>query len=226
VFEWAMTKSDSWKPVYYMALLQGATNNTAAARALLNKLGDRPDFPPFYSLRAQLTNNDTDKERDLKKAVSLAPTEWRYTHRLTNYYNEKREYAKALQTIKPFYATHKNHFPTESLYMRALTYNKQYEEAEKILNTIHILPFEGERGGRLIYREIKMMLATQALAKGKTNDAAKKVADAFLWPRRLGVGKPFDEAIDTRLEDWMNAMIAIKLKKSADKEKNLRKVAQ
>jgi beta-mannanase len=26
VFEWAMTKSDSWKPVYYMALLQGSVN--------------------------------------------------------------------------------------------------------------------------------------------------------------------------------------------------------
>jgi hypothetical protein len=226
VFEWAITKSDSWKPVYYMALLQGSANNVAYARALLEKLGDRPDFSPFYSVRAQMAINDADKERDLKKAASLAPTEWRYTHRLTNYYVEKGEFVKALQTIKPFHATHKNHFPTASLYMRALTYNKQYEEAEKILNTIHILPFEGERGGRLIYREIKMMLAVQALAKGKTNDAGKKVADAFLWPRTLGVGKPFDEQIDTRLEDWMNAMIAIKLKKPADKELHLKKVAQ
>jgi hypothetical protein len=110
--------------------------------------------------------------------------------------------------------------------MCALTYNKQYEEAEKILNTIHILPFEGERGGRLIYREIKMMLATQALAKGKTKDAGKKVAEAFEWPHRLGVGKPYDDQIDTRLEDWMNAMIAIQLKKPADKELHFRKVAQ
>jgi len=226
MFEWAMTKISGWKPVYYMALLQGSANNAVKALAMLEKLGEQPDFPPFYSLRAQMASNETDKERDLKKAVSLAPNEWRYTHRLTNYYVEKRDHAKALQIIKPFHATHKNHFPTAALYMRVLTYNKQYEEAEKILNSIHILPFEGERGGRLIYREIKMMLAIQALTKGKTRDAERKVTDAFLWPRNLGVGKPFDSQIDTRLEDWVNAMISIKSKKPADKELHLKKVAQ
>ena len=226
VFEWAMTKSSSWKPVYYLALLQASANNTGKAQTMLENLGEQPDFPPFYSLRARMTSNDTDREQDLKKAISLAPTEWRYIHQLTNYFVGKKEYAKALQTIKPFHATHKNHFPTASLYMRALTYHKQYEEAEKILNTIHILPFEGERGGRLIYREIKMMLAVQALAKGKTKDAEKKVADALLWPRNLGAGKPYDDQIDTRLEDWMSAMIAIKTKNAANKELYLKKVAQ
>ena len=173
-----------------------------------------------------MESNNTDKERYLKKAVSLAPTEWRYTHGLTNYYNGQKEYGKALQIIKPFFATRKNHSSSASLYVRTLVYNRQYEEAEKILNTIHILPFEGERVGRVIYREIKMMLATQALSKGKIKEAEKKVTETFLWPRNLGAGKPFDDLIDTRLEDWMNAMIAIKSKNLADKELNLKKVAQ
>ena len=226
VFDWAIVKSDSWKPTYYMALLQGSANNTDEARTLLQQLGEQPDFPPFYSLRASMAFNNTDKERDLKKAVSLAPTEWRYIHQLTDYYSDQGEYAKALQTIKPFQAAHGDHFPTASLYIRTLTYNRQYDEAEKILNIIHVLPFEGERGGRVMYREIKMMLATQALAKRKTKDAVKKVAEAREWPRRLGVGKPYDDLIDTRLEDWMNAMIAIKSQKPADKEMYLRKVAR
>ena len=226
VFEWAIANSDSWKPVFYMALLQGSANNNAEMRTLLEKLSEQPDFPPYYALRAQMSTNDTDRERFLKKASALAPTEWRYIHRLTDYYNNKRDYVKALQTIRPFHAGHKNHFPTASLYMRTLTYNKQYAEAEKILNTIHILPFEGERGGRLIYREIKMMLAVQALAKGNTEAARKKTADALLWPRNLGVGKPYDDQIDTRLEDWMNAVIAIKTKNTANKELYLKKVAQ
>ena len=226
VFEWAMRKSADWKPVYYMALLQGSANNTAESRVLLEKLGDRPDFAPFYSLRAQMALDDTDKERDLKKALSLAPTEWRYNHQLTNYYVGEKKYVEALQIIKPFHAANKNHFPTASLYMRTLTYNRQYEEAEKILNTIHILPFEGERGGRLIYREIKLMLATQALAKGNTKDAGKKVSEAYEWPRRLGVGKPFDNMIDTRLEDWISAMIAVKTKNTTQKELYLKKIAQ
>ena len=226
VFEWAMAKSDDWKPVYYMALLQGSANNTIEAGALLEKLGDRPNFPPFYSLRAQMAMNDTDRERDLKKAASLAPTEWRYNHRLTNYYVEKSEYEKALQTIKPFYLAHRSHFQTASLYMRVLSYNNKYEEAEKILNSIHILPFEGERGGRILYREIKMMLAAQSLAKGNTKMAAKKVAEAHEWPHRLGVGKPYDDQIDARLEDWISAMIALKSKDESGKELYLKKVAE
>ena len=223
-FKWAMSKSSDWKPVYYMALLHGSANNIAKAHTLLEESGERPDFPPFYSLRAQMSINDADKERDLKKAVSLAPEEWRYIHRLTNYYIGKREYAKALQTIKPFYVGNKSHFPTASLYIRTLTYNRHYEEAEKILNSIHILPFEGESAGRVIYREIKMMLAVQALDRGKTKDAEKKVADASLWPRTLGVGKPYDDMIDTRLEDWISAMIAIKSKNAVNKELYLKKV--
>ena len=225
VFEWAMTKSTGWKPVYYMALLQGSANNTGNAIELLTQLGDQPDYPPFYSLRAHLASNDADRERDLKRAASLAPTEWRYIHQLANYYIDNHEYAKALQVVKPFHAAHKEHFPTASLYIRTLTCNKKYEEAEKILNAIHILPFEGERGGRLIYREIKMMLATQALAKGKTDAAAKKVSEALEWPRNLGVGKPYDDRIDTRLENWTNAMIAIKTNNTANKELYLKNVA-
>ena len=224
VFEWAMSKSDSWKPVYYMALLQGSANNIDDARNLLEKLGKQPGFPPFYSLRASMVVNDTDKEHDLKKAISLAPNDWRYNHQLTNHYLGKKEYVEALQTIKPFHATHKSHFPTVFLYVRTLTYNRQYDEADKVLNTIHILPFEGERGGRVMYREIKMTLAIQALAKGKTREAGQKVVESLQWPRKLGVGKPYDDQVDTRLEDWINAMIAIKLKKPADKELYLKKV--
>jgi len=227
VFEWAISKSATWKPCYYLALLQRSAHNTNEALALLEKSGEQPDFPPFYSLRAQWAVNDTDKERDLKKAISLDPTEWRYHHQLTEYYIEKKEHLKALQTIKPFYATHRNHLLTALLYVQVLACNRQCEEAEKILNTLHIMPFEhGEKGGRIIYREIKMMLATQALNKGKTKEATEKVAETLLWPHSMGVGKPFDDQIDTRLEDWMNALILIKSKKTSGKESYLKKVAQ
>lgn len=29
-----------------------------------------------------------------------------------------------------------------------------------------------------------------------------------MWPRNLGVGKPYDEVIDTRLEDWLSFVAA------------------
>ena len=226
IFEWAMSKSADWKPIYYMALLQNSINNTDKARALLEQLGDRPDYAPFYTLRAQIAGKEDGKESDLKKAVTLAPKEWRYTHRLTNFYMDNRDYAKALQVIKPFYASHNDHFQTASLYARTLTRNKQYANAEKVLNSINILPFEGERGGRLMYREIKMMLAVQALSKGNTAEATKKVAEANQWPHSLGVGRPFDHEIDSRLEDWTSAMIAVKTKNVANKDLYLKKVIE
>jgi hypothetical protein len=71
-----------------------------------------------------------------------------------------------------------------------------------------------------------MMLATQALTKGSVKDAEKKVAEAFIWPRNLGVGKPYDDQIDTLLEDWMNYLIAVKTNNAVNKDLNLKKVAQ
>ena len=34
--------------------------------------------------------------------------------------------------------------------------------------------------------------------------ALKFIAEAKLWPQNLGVGKPYDENIDERLENWLD----------------------
>jgi tetratricopeptide (TPR) repeat protein len=225
VFAWAMTTDGSWQPTYYMALLQGAVGNLAEAHRLLETLGDRPDFPPFYALRASLSSSGADRERDLRRAVSIDLAEWRYVHLLTNLYLERGDYPAALRSIEPLHADHGEHFPTALLYTRALMYNGDYKSAENIFSTINILPFEGEKKGRVMYREIKTMLAAGALAGGKTKEAAKKIAEARLWPRNVGVGKPYDNMIDSRLEDWISAMIAAKSKKQSERRAFLVNVA-
>jgi hypothetical protein len=65
------------------------------------------------------------------------------------------------------------------------------------------------------------MQAVQLMGKKKFNEALKFIGEARLWPENLGVGKPYDEDIDTRLEDWMNYLCYQNLKKSVEAEKML-----
>ncbi len=225
VFEWAMNKEDGWKASYYLSLLHASKNNKDKTRKLLVSLEDRPDFAPFYIFRSQLAFEEESEEKDIRKAISFAPTEWRYVHYLTRFYLRGSEVRKALDVITPFYKINSSHFPTGTLYARTFIRNKQYKEAEKVLNDIHILPFEGARDGRLLYQETKLMLAAEALNSDRLKVASKKIEEARLWPRNLGVGKPYDEVIDSRIEDWLSAMVYMKLGNLEMKKKYLEKVA-
>lgn len=49
------------------------------------------------------------------------------------------------------------------LYICCLMTNNQYEQAEKILSKLNILPFEVAKGGHSLYKKIKLMLALQLL---------------------------------------------------------------
>ena len=224
VFEWAKNNGSEWKASYYLSLLYASRNNKNEAIKLLVSVEDRPDFAPFYIVRSQLII-DEDAERDIQRAISLTPAEWRYVHELTRFYLSKSETRKALDAITPFYKENSSHFPTATLYTRTLIRNKQYKDAEKVLTDIHILPFEGARDGRLLYQETKLMLAATALNAGNLKLASKKIEEANLWPRNLGVGKPYNEVIDSRVEDWISAMIYTKASNSEMKKKYLGKVA-
>lgn len=223
VFQWAMEKGSEWKAGYYLSLLYASRNNMEKALPLLAGLGDKPDFAPFYILRSGLTGAQ-EAEKDLLKAVSLNPAAWRAVHALTRFYISKSEMKKALTEITPFYKKNTSHFPTAALYARALIRDKRYKEAEKVLKNIHILPFEGARDGRLLYQETKLMLAADALNAGNLKLAAGKIEEAYLWPRNLGVGKPYDDVIDTRIEDWLNAILHNRSGNSGMKKQYLEKV--
>lgn len=224
VFKWAKENGSQWKATYYLSLLHAFRNNREKVIQLLASVKDKPDFAPFYILRFQYIAENA--EKDLQRAISLAPAEWRYIHELTRFYLSKSEVRKALNVIGPFYKKNRDHFPTGSLYTRTLIRNKLYDGAEKVLADIHILPFEGARDGRLLYQETKLMLAAAALNAGNLKLAAKKIEEAYLWPRNLGVGKPYDDVIDTRVEDWLNAMLHIQSGNPEMKEKYLKKLTE
>jgi len=89
------------------------------------------------------------------------------------------------------------------LYAKTLVLNKQYNTADALLKTIQILPNEGATEGRQLYREDQLMLALEAMEKKQYKKALQYIDASRQWPENLGVGKPYSEDIDERVENWL-----------------------
>lgn len=224
VLEWAAAESGDWRSSYLLALIHYSRNNDETALELLNRQGMEPGFAPFYITRAELEPDRARRENDYKKAVELEPGQWRYAHALTKFHMQGKEDAKALAVIENFNRRHRGHFPTEILYVRALIRSNEYARAEKILAGTHILPFEGAKDGVNLQKHIKLMLAVDMMKKNRNRAAIAKIEEAKLWPRNLGVGKPYDNVIETRLEDWLSFAAAERGGLAAERERYLQQL--
>ena len=80
-----------------------------------------------------------------------------------------------------------------------------------MLRKINILPNEGATNGRVLYRETQLMLAIQALGAKNYQQALGYVTAARQWPENLGVGKPYQQFIDERLENWLAYQAYLKM---------------
>lgn len=223
VLNWAMQQSNSWKPKYYLALLYKDRNRIAESKKLFTQCGNQPDFAPFYAARAAMQMGASDLN-DLKRAVSLDPQGWRYTKLLGEYYISQGRYQNALTTVEPFYKQHQENYIIGMLYAKTLLLNKRYDECAKLLSGINILPFEGATIGRDLYREAKLMLAIGKLEKADYTGALSFINDAKQWPLNLGVGKPYPENIDERLENWMSYLCHTKQGKANEAQDYLKRI--
>jgi hypothetical protein len=95
-----------------------------------------------------------------------------------------------------------------------------------VLSKISIIPFEGATEGRELYRETKLSMAIEQMKVRNYNRALQKIRESKLWPDNLGVGKPYDQEIDLRLEDWMSYLCYRELKNKTEAEKSLRRITQ
>jgi len=213
VLEQLLKGQDDWFLKYQLALVYRDRNRVKEAKALLDACGSAPDFAPFYVFRAAISSNE-DKKKDLQKALSLKPAEWRYHKLLTEYYINNNQPAEALAVAAPYYKANRNNMMMGMLYAKTLLLNKKYREVDVLLSGLHILPFEGATEGRMLYREAKLMQAIDALKKGNTKKALTFTEASTLWPENLGVGKPYDNEIDYRLENWLRYLAD---KKNGDK---------
>ncbi|WP_036669896.1 DUF5107 domain-containing protein [Pedobacter borealis] len=223
VLLWAVQNSNSWKPKYYLALLYKDRNNISESKKLFTACGDRPDFAPFYAARAAMVMGNTDLA-DLKKAIALDKDDWRYIKLLGDYYISHKQ--NALMVIEPYYHAHKENYIIGMLYAKALLLNKDYRKCAELLSKINILPFEGATIGRELYREAELMQAIERIQQKDYTTAITFINEAKNWPLNLGVGKPYPENLDERLEDWMSYLCFKRMGKNAAAQASLQKIIQ
>jgi tetratricopeptide (TPR) repeat protein len=89
------------------------------------------------------------------------------------------------------------------LLAKTFLFNKRYSDAAAILDKIVVIPYEGATDGRRLYKEAHLMLAVKAMHNKKYKKAVDEITIARQWPERLGVGKPYTEDIDERLEQFL-----------------------
>jgi lipopolysaccharide biosynthesis regulator YciM/ribosomal protein S16 len=207
MLRWAIAAAkNDWKPRYFLALLYKDRNRIADYQQAFLSCANQPDFAPFYAARAQIHLQSTELN-DLQKAVALDPDSWRYQKLLTEYFNNRGLYKKALEIIENFQAKHRENYLTGLVYANTLLLNKQYIKCLEVLMTQHILPFEGATTSRRIYRQALLNLALQAIDKQQPGQAMRYIERCRVWPEQLGVGKPYAENLDERMEDWLSYRI-------------------
>ncbi len=227
VLEQLLKGQQDWLLKFHLALIYKDRNRIDECEKLLKECGETPDFAPFYVSRAEIMagKDVAGSEADLKKAVSIDGS-WRYQLKLAYFYLNHEKYDKALAIAEPFCKKHPDHFVMGSLYAKALLLTGKYRDADVLLSKINIIPTEGATEGHELYREAKLMQAVQMIAKKNYQASLKFIAEARKWPENLGVGKPYEEDIDYRLEDWLTYICDSKMKKSSDAEAQLKNIVK
>ena len=199
--KWALDICGGWKPAYLLAMLEDHLGKTDCVQTLLED--NSSDYAPYYAYRYGFTKD----RADLEKALSLDPEGWRYCKMLAKDLVAGGQALQAVTMLEKFYAGHPDNVQIGDALIDAYISADMINKAEKVVDKIEYLPFEGLRGSHDKYRHIKLHLAAAAIDKGKLSKAEKLVEEALLWPDRLGVGKPYDNMIDTSVEDWLKSEI-------------------
>ena len=220
--EWAVAQTDNWKPKYYLGLLYWSRGDSTRAKELFAQSG-QPEFAPFYAARAELLNTD-DYANDLKRAMQLDPKQWRYGKMLADHYIAEKKYPDALAVAKEYSKRFQNDFRLNMLLAKTLLLNNQYKATTDLLAKTTILPYEGATDGRQLYREAWLMQAVQALKEKNYKSALASVSRAREWPENLGAGKPYEDMIDTRLEDYLEALAYENTKQKDKANEKLREI--
>lgn len=209
VMQWAAEQSKDWKPNYYLSLIyEGAHDHKRAAQAI-QQVNGQVKFAPFYIVRSRLRDSLDTQARlsDLKLAIKADPQDWRYAKYLTEFYIVQKQNRQALDVVRASYKSHPENYIIGMLYARCLMLNDEYALAEKTLDQLQVLPYEGAKDGHKLYEQVKLVLALQNIKKGDLDVAHQKAAEARLWPEHLGAGAPYPDMVDTSLENAIDSLI-------------------
>jgi len=128
-----------------------------------------------------------------------------------NHYYVNGNYDEAVKLGYRYYKKDKDNYYIGLLYAKSLIAAGNPKEALSVLSEIQVLPNEGATEGRMLFKQANLLLAIEHLERNKLDEALAYAKRSKEWPRNLGVGKPFQENIDERLEDWVTYLILKKM---------------
>jgi Tfp pilus assembly protein PilF len=213
---WALSKNNSWKFKYYLALNYYAIQREEDAMKLFEACGMEPDYAPFYLTRAALLKpgNDIKELMDLQAAQKLTPDDWRTTGKLIDYFEARHNYPMALNISTAAYKTRNVNPALGIKHAIALINNGKYAESLKALESMNILPSEGASQGKVVFEQACLFLAIDLIKVRKYGDAIKMIEKSKEWPETLGVGKPYE--VDIRIQDYLKIFCLEKLNRSKE----------
>jgi Domain of unknown function (DUF5107) len=204
--EWALQQQPHWKTRYYLGLLHLCRADTTTALKYWSDCADEPDFAPFYLARAAVLepSDPAAAEKDLRRALALDPQQWRADLALSKFLRRQKQFAASLVVAEAAFKKHRGHYIPGLEYAQALLYNGGYKTCIALLDTLHVLPYEGAQDARLMFRTACLMAALETSDLFAAEDLAEK---AQSWPENLGSGKPYLADIDQRVEYYVAAQI-------------------
>ena len=217
VMEALKKTQNNWKLKYQMALIYASRNRMEECKQILASCGNEPDFAPFYATRAAVNKDGNTQENvtDLQNALSL-DGHWRYVKLLADYFITISQPENALPVVEKYYQTNPSQYIIGLLYAKILLLIKKYSDANKVLDKLNLIPFEGATEARDIYREVKLMEALKMMQAKNYARALPFIRQAKLYPEHLGTGKSYENEIDFRIEDWMNYLCYSKMNKKKE----------
>ncbi|MDW7759094.1 MAG: DUF5107 domain-containing protein [Acidobacteriota bacterium] len=206
VFEWAAERRpDDWKPRYYLGLILWGKDRLEEASRLFD-LCDASDYAPLFVSRGQL-RADTDPARalaDFEKAVKLDEGAWRNRQALIHHLRSFGRHRDALEAARTAVERFPGVSPLQAELVKSLMNLGRYGEAAGVLETLHILPYEGAREVHSLYVRTYIQLGLAAMRSGRWAEAVERLDASKEYPERLGTGAPFHP--DVRLQDYLAAL--------------------
>lgn len=220
--EWAKSVGPDWKIGYYEGLIYWANQDKEKALALFHACGET-GYAPFYLSRALLKEGEA-RLADLLKAEETGKS-WRTGFALINYYTARKQWPEAVETGRKYRKMYPSNYYIGLKYAKALCETGRYEACVSVLNRMQVLPNEGAYAGRAVYRAAHLYRAMEQLKRKKYKQVLLSTQASEEWPENLGVGKPYDDMIDARLEEYLEAQAQAGLGNKARAEELLSSVA-